>query len=213
MRALGISAISMILTAIVVGNAYYQKKQFYPSVVYITKSNPSMAVSIKIMINKKNIRVEYIFILNGTLWCGTQWIRSPVLWIVVECGLSWDRLPSNRSIFVCLIQVRHAHVWSKYVYPGAIRTFRWCFQIELRLFLSYASHFVIDHCLTCTKALDIQFNNDIYEFFQTGYLHPVIGVGADAGQTHEKGMFNAVYCVSGCDEHKLWMWFCLSVCL
>lgn len=45
MRALGISAISLVLTAVVVGNAYYQKKQFYPSVVYITKSNPSMAVS------------------------------------------------------------------------------------------------------------------------------------------------------------------------
>lgn len=36
----------MILTTVVIGNAYYQKKQFYPSVVYITKSNPSMAVSI-----------------------------------------------------------------------------------------------------------------------------------------------------------------------
>lgn len=36
--------ISIALTSIVIGNAYYQKKQFYPSVVYITKSNPSMAV-------------------------------------------------------------------------------------------------------------------------------------------------------------------------
>lgn len=36
---------SFALTAAVIGNAYYQKKQFYPSVVYITKSNPSMAVS------------------------------------------------------------------------------------------------------------------------------------------------------------------------
>lgn len=45
MRSLGISAISVALTAAVVGNAYYQKKQFYPSVVYITKSNPSMTVS------------------------------------------------------------------------------------------------------------------------------------------------------------------------
>lgn len=45
MRSLGISAISIALTAAVVGNAYYQKKQFYPSVVYITKSNPSMSVS------------------------------------------------------------------------------------------------------------------------------------------------------------------------
>ncbi|XP_066955996.1 E3 ubiquitin-protein ligase synoviolin B isoform X1 [Macrobrachium rosenbergii] len=34
---------SFALTAAVIGNAYYQKKQFYPSVVYITKSNPSMA--------------------------------------------------------------------------------------------------------------------------------------------------------------------------
>ncbi|XP_055532925.1 E3 ubiquitin-protein ligase HRD1 [Wyeomyia smithii] len=44
MRALGISVMSVALTCLVVGNAYYQKKQFYPSVVYITKSNPSMAV-------------------------------------------------------------------------------------------------------------------------------------------------------------------------
>lgn len=44
MRSLGISVLSLTLTTIVVANAYYQKKQFYPSVVYITKSNPSMAV-------------------------------------------------------------------------------------------------------------------------------------------------------------------------
>ncbi|KAF5304787.1 hypothetical protein FQA39_LY09564 [Lamprigera yunnana] len=44
MRALVISLITVSLTAIVVANAYYQKKQFYPSVVYLTKSNPSMAI-------------------------------------------------------------------------------------------------------------------------------------------------------------------------
>ncbi|CAD7092939.1 unnamed protein product [Hermetia illucens] len=44
MRSLGLSALSLALTAVVIGNAFYQKKQFYPSVVYITKSNPSMAV-------------------------------------------------------------------------------------------------------------------------------------------------------------------------
>ncbi|PSN49232.1 E3 ubiquitin-protein ligase synoviolin [Blattella germanica] len=43
MRAAGITLISLALTTAVIGNAYYQKKQFYPSVVYITKSNPSMA--------------------------------------------------------------------------------------------------------------------------------------------------------------------------
>lgn len=45
MRALGISAISLAMTTAVISHAYYQKKQFYPSVVYITKSNPSMTVS------------------------------------------------------------------------------------------------------------------------------------------------------------------------
>ncbi|KAI0211733.1 E3 ubiquitin-protein ligase synoviolin B [Lamellibrachia satsuma] len=35
---------SLALTAGVVANAYIQNKQFYPSVVYITKSSPSMAV-------------------------------------------------------------------------------------------------------------------------------------------------------------------------
>ncbi|CAG0900152.1 unnamed protein product [Darwinula stevensoni] len=44
MRAAFIALASLGLTAIVIGNAYYQKSQFYPSVVYITKSNPSMAV-------------------------------------------------------------------------------------------------------------------------------------------------------------------------
>lgn len=45
MREIGISLLSLALTGFVLGNAYYTKKQFYPSVVYITKSNPSMAVS------------------------------------------------------------------------------------------------------------------------------------------------------------------------
>lgn len=52
MRSLGISVISLALTTAVIGNAYYQKKQFYPSVVYITKSNPSMAVSMAQKLHK-----------------------------------------------------------------------------------------------------------------------------------------------------------------
>ncbi|XP_057315015.1 E3 ubiquitin-protein ligase synoviolin B-like isoform X2 [Hydractinia symbiolongicarpus] len=33
-----------LCTAAVIGNAFYQKQQFYPSIVYLTKSNPSIAV-------------------------------------------------------------------------------------------------------------------------------------------------------------------------
>lgn len=38
-------AASMALTGAVVAHAYYLKHQFYPTVVYLTKSSPSMAVS------------------------------------------------------------------------------------------------------------------------------------------------------------------------
>ncbi|XP_071477983.1 E3 ubiquitin-protein ligase synoviolin B-like [Diadema antillarum] len=44
MKGLILTATSFALTATVLGHAYVQKKQFYPSVVYITKSNPSLAV-------------------------------------------------------------------------------------------------------------------------------------------------------------------------
>ncbi|XP_012230087.1 E3 ubiquitin-protein ligase synoviolin A [Linepithema humile] len=44
MREAGIMLISTALTCAVIGHAYYQRKQFYPTVVHITKSNPSMTV-------------------------------------------------------------------------------------------------------------------------------------------------------------------------
>ncbi|XP_048736312.1 E3 ubiquitin-protein ligase synoviolin-like [Ostrea edulis] len=44
MKTLLVTGLSFVLSGAVIGNAYYQKKQFYPSVVYITKSNPSMAM-------------------------------------------------------------------------------------------------------------------------------------------------------------------------
>ena len=45
MRATLITTTSVILTTAVICNAFHVKKQFYPSVVFITKSTPSMAVS------------------------------------------------------------------------------------------------------------------------------------------------------------------------
>uniref|UniRef100_H3BG62 RING-type E3 ubiquitin transferase n=1 Tax=Latimeria chalumnae TaxID=7897 RepID=H3BG62_LATCH len=45
-RAAVVTAASLILTAAVVTHAYYLKHQFYPTVVYLTKSSPSMALII-----------------------------------------------------------------------------------------------------------------------------------------------------------------------
>ena len=44
MRAGVLTGASLALTGLVLANAWMQRQQFYPSVVYITKSNPSMAV-------------------------------------------------------------------------------------------------------------------------------------------------------------------------
>ena len=44
MRAGVLTGASVALTGLVLANAWMQRQQFYPSVVYITKSNPSMAV-------------------------------------------------------------------------------------------------------------------------------------------------------------------------
>jgi len=44
MRSLIVTVASLALTAGVLTNAYLHKQQFYPSVVYITKSSPSMAI-------------------------------------------------------------------------------------------------------------------------------------------------------------------------
>ncbi len=43
-KTLLLTLASFGLTSLVIANAFFQRKQFYPSVVYVTKSNPSMAV-------------------------------------------------------------------------------------------------------------------------------------------------------------------------
>ena len=55
MRSEVLAAASVGLTALVLANAWVQRQQFYPSVVYITKSNPSMAVIY--------LQVEFLIIL------------------------------------------------------------------------------------------------------------------------------------------------------
>lgn len=61
---LTLSTISLALTTAVVVNAWYQKQQFYPAVVYVTKSNASMAVIDKLQIFQRNPYVIVIRILH-----------------------------------------------------------------------------------------------------------------------------------------------------
>ena len=56
-----------MLTATVLANAWSQRQQFYPSVVYITKSNPSMAV-IYIQVILSIVIMVIITLLAFSLW-------------------------------------------------------------------------------------------------------------------------------------------------
>ena len=56
-----------MLTATVLANAWSQRQQFYPSVVYITKSNPSMAV-IYIQVTFCIMVMVIIYLVAFSLW-------------------------------------------------------------------------------------------------------------------------------------------------
>lgn len=67
-----VTATSLALTGAVVAHAYFLKHQFYPTVVYLTKSSPSMAVSPKQIVgfglNDLNVSLKQLkcnFVLSG----------------------------------------------------------------------------------------------------------------------------------------------------
>lgn len=61
MRSILIFLVSAVLSAGVIFNAVVQKKQFYPSVVYISKSNPSMAVSFHLNFHSQVSSSKFLF--------------------------------------------------------------------------------------------------------------------------------------------------------
>ncbi len=52
MKAEYLILLSFLLTFVVITNAFYTKRQFYPSVVYLTKSSTSLGVKISITVLK-----------------------------------------------------------------------------------------------------------------------------------------------------------------
>ena len=66
MRSEVLAAASVGLTALVLANAWVQRQQFYPSVVYITKSNPSMAVIyLQVELLTTNCVLQLLFAVPG----------------------------------------------------------------------------------------------------------------------------------------------------
>lgn len=83
-------AASLALTGAVVAHAYYLKHQFYPTVVYLTKSSPSMAVSSGLREGRRSLLSVSVELLTvgvlvpltlspalGTLSLLLGWLTSP----------------------------------------------------------------------------------------------------------------------------------------
>ena len=93
--------LSFLLTLGVVVNAFYHKKQFYPSVVYLTKSNSSMAVTgfiLKILFYFSLLFIQLLFAhfrsFKGDLFASVR-IRSSS-WQTNEPYFFWSA-KSNRN--------------------------------------------------------------------------------------------------------------------
>ena len=86
MRSEVLAAASVGLTALVLANAWVQRQQFYPSVVYITKSNPSMAVIyLQVELLTKNFVLQLFLAVPGAGDLNWQVDEEAVLW-PVESG-------------------------------------------------------------------------------------------------------------------------------
>ncbi|XP_019867045.2 E3 ubiquitin-protein ligase synoviolin A [Aethina tumida] len=170
MRSLGISVLSLTLTTIVIANAYYQKKQFYPSVVYITKSNPSMAVIyiqafICVWITGKIMRKIFFGQLRTTEF---EHLMERSWYAITETCLAFtvfrdDFNPKFVALFTLLLFLKSFH-WlaeDRVDYMERSPVISWLFHIRvlsLLLLLGSLDMYFIQHAYqsTVTKGASVQ---------------------------------------------------------
>ncbi|KAL0107676.1 hypothetical protein PUN28_014763 [Cardiocondyla obscurior] len=145
MREAGIMLISTALTCVVIGNAYYQKKQFYPTVVHITKSNPSMTVIYTqgfILAFMINAFLRKIFF--GTLRAAElEHLVEKVWYAVTETCLAFtvfrdDFSPKFIALFTLLLFLKSFH-WlaeDRVDYMERSPVITWLFHLRVATLLS-----------------------------------------------------------------------------
>ncbi|XP_058805657.1 E3 ubiquitin-protein ligase synoviolin A [Phymastichus coffea] len=170
MRAAGIVLISVALTCAVIGNAYYQKKQFYPSVVYITKSNPSMAVIYVqglILVLMANTFLRKIFF--GNLRAAEfEHLMEKLWYAVTETCLAFtvfrdDFSPKFIALFTLLLFLKSFH-WlaeDRVDYMERSPVITWLFHLRVGsllalLFCSNLAMFNYAYNQTVTKGASVQ---------------------------------------------------------
>ncbi|KAH0949722.1 hypothetical protein HN011_001063 [Eciton burchellii] len=170
MREAGIMLISTVLTCAVIGNAYYQRKQFYPTVVHITKSNPSMTVIYAqgfILAFMINAFLRKIFF--GTLRAAElEHLVEKVWYAVTETCLAFtvfrdDFSPKFIALFTLLLFLKSFH-WlaeDRVDYMERSPVITWLFHLRVGTLLSllFAINLTMIHYAyntTATKGPSVQ---------------------------------------------------------
>ncbi|XP_026671176.1 E3 ubiquitin-protein ligase synoviolin A isoform X2 [Ceratina calcarata] len=170
MREAGIMLISTALTCAVIGNAYYQRKQFYPTVVHITKSNPSMTVIYTqglILVFMINAFLRKIFF--GTLRAAElEHLLEKVWYAVTETCLAFtvfrdDFSPKFIALFTLLLFLKSFH-WlaeDRVDYMERSPVITWLFHLRVGTLLSllFAINLTMIHYAyntTATKGPSVQ---------------------------------------------------------
>lgn len=165
MRSVAISVLSMVLTTVVLANAYYQKKQFYPSVVYITKSNPSMAVIyiqafILVFLTGKLMRKVFFGQLRTAEF---EHLMERAWYAITETCLAFtvfrdDFTPKFVALFTILLFLKSFH-WlaeDRIDYMERSPVISWVFHIRvlsLLLVLGTSDFYFLQHAYLSTMAM------------------------------------------------------------
>ncbi|GIX70761.1 e3 ubiquitin-protein ligase synoviolin [Caerostris extrusa] len=170
MRSALLSLGSILLTFAVVGNAYYQKKQFYPSVVYITKSNPSMGVMyiqafVLVLLMGKLMRKIFFGQLRAA---ETEHLIERSWYAVTETCLAFtvfrdDFSPKFVALFTLLLFLKCFH-WlaeDRVDYMERSPVISWLFHVRvssLLVLLGIMDYFFVSHAYhsTLTKGASVQ---------------------------------------------------------
>ncbi|GFY55546.1 e3 ubiquitin-protein ligase synoviolin [Trichonephila inaurata madagascariensis] len=170
MRSALLSLSSILLTFAVVGNAYYQKKQFYPSVVYITKSNPSMGVMyiqafVLVYLMGKLMRKIFFGQLRAA---ETEHLIERSWYAVTETCLAFtvfrdDFSPKFVALFTLLLFLKCFH-WlaeDRVDYMERSPVISWLFHVRvssLLVLLGIMDYFFVSHAYhsTLTKGASVQ---------------------------------------------------------
>jgi len=163
-------AVSIVLSGCVIANAFRQKKQFYPSVVYICKSNPSMAV----MYMQALVAVYLLGKFTGKLFFGalrpaeSERLIEKAWYAVTETCLAFtifkdDLSPKFVALFTLLLFLKCFH-WlaeDRVDYMERTPVISFLFHIRIWLLLTLLTmgdiYFVHDaYTTTMTKGPSVQ---------------------------------------------------------